>query len=124
MIINDIKTQTCRVVKAGERLDHDLQSDGYVLETVYSASGRVKWQTNRTYAVQAGRGKPSVARIQIETIWEDNLQEISPRHVLREGGYTPSEFATLWDTINKTTGTRWRDNPAVWVIHFTLHSAS
>ena len=40
----------------------------------------------------------------------------------RIGGYRGA-FALIWDQINRESGTRWQDNPEVWVLEFELAEA-
>jgi len=83
-----------------------------------------------------------VGRIRITEIRRERLQDISCDDCLAEGIVeipnqwgTPwykgiggewkasrQAFAELWDIINKKPGTRWADDPPVWVISFTLAS--
>lgn len=101
---------------------------------------RAKWQIGKTYAVQPGRGKPAIGRIQIIAIDKERLQDISAYDAEKEGievfhyycdhgtddDPTPihrcdpiGKFRELWDSINgKRQGIRWVDNPEVWVLVF------
>jgi len=128
-ILEGRKTQTRRVVK--------LPPDGEVLcswetgKPSYVWNGRVKWQIDRTYAVQPGRGKKAVGRIRIIAIRRERLQDIKTSDIVAEGVF-PDEsylgsanryrhpFVALWVSINTKKGTRWTDNPEVWVLEFEL----
>jgi hypothetical protein len=77
-------------------------------------------------------------RIQITAIRRERIQDISEEDAKAEGLifepccgwcastlrlYKPnpiSAYALLWDSINRTKGTRWADNPAVWVLTFKV----
>ena len=91
----------------------------------------------RTYAVQPGCGKPAVGRIRIISIRQERLQEISEDDVLAEGVELQTwawpfswprtdswprtaGYAQLWNSIYTKPGTRWQDNPPVWVLEFEL----
>ena len=113
MIVEGRKTQTRRVVKSGEELR--------------------QWEVGRTYAVQPGRGKPAAARIRITSIRQERLRDISEDDVVAEGhnlvrwasegpeGWpATAEYAATWDRINTRKGTRWADNPLVWVLDFEV----
>ena len=103
---------------------------------------RALYIVGRTYAVQPGRGKPAIGRIRITAIRQERLQEIDPRDAAAEGVEIDDPFgkmssgssfdsylaeidrryiagyAELWDSIHTKPGTRWDDNPLVWVLEF------
>ena len=104
---------------------------------------RLRWAVGRDYAVQPGRTKKSLGRIKILEIRRENLQDITVKDVEAEGidvvrhmplivppGTTEERldalalrvahglFEALWDSINTKKGTRWADNPIVWVLAF------
>jgi hypothetical protein len=151
-IIDGTKTQTRRLVKPDE---HGLKIDG--VRQVWTSKGRIKWQIARDYAVQSGRGKPTVMwepesqgyiplRIRITDIRKERVQDISEQDAIAEGitaspmskslhktwqfntpshtsyGYSfPADaYAALWDSINTKKGTRFSDNPSVWVLTFEV----
>ena len=114
-----------------------------VLESLY----RLKWAVgkgffaDKTYAVQPGRGKKAVGRIRITEIRRERVQDISEEDAQREGWdmsnmnshsrYDPVTmtkaiewFHGLWDSIHKKPGTRWTDNPEVWVLTFEVVRAA
>lgn len=75
-----------------------------------------------------GNCKP--LRIRITSIRRERVQDISEEDILAEG-FTPLRhngkncrvhdwYAGLWDTINTHKGTRWNDNPVVWVLTFEV----
>lgn len=147
-IVSGKKTQTRRIKKEKERYLSDLQSVvitnvyGYrAIDSLGQASyfnghtDRLKWVVGCDYAVQPGRGKPGVCRIRITNIRQEQLQRISDMDAIAEGinwdesafhaseGTLPTpreEYADLWDSINTRPGTRWADNPEIWVISFEL----
>lgn len=152
LIARGKKTQTRRVVKAGETEGWD----GYVrsINEVYTRrllklatedtpleTYRLKWQVGRDYAVCPGRGKPCAVvngkplRIRITGIRREKLNDISPDDVRAEGvrhdqdvdpldiGFDEWEeelriYRDIWNDINTRKGTRWQDNPDVWVLEF------
>ena len=102
-----------------------------------------KWQVGKTYAIQPGRGKKAVGRIRITDIRRECVQDISEDDARAEGieysievntvgslatqiefGFTIGRrrdvYAELWDTIHTKPGTRWVDNPEVFVLTFEL----
>jgi uncharacterized protein YhfF len=115
MILAGTKTQTRRLAKSGEL----LMTRNFFWDYVNS-KGRIKWMQERTYAVQPGRGKTAVARIRLKHIHRESLKTISIEDAHAEGGYTIEEFTSMWNSFHTQTGTRWEDNPLVWVLAFEL----
>jgi len=84
----------------------------------------------KTYAVQPGRGKKAVGRIRITAIRRERVQDIRELDAEAEMGFrvpirhfmwgvtTKQKFAKLWNSIHTKRGTRWEDNPEVWVLEF------
>ena len=86
----------------------------------------IKWRVGNSYAVQPGRGKPCYIhdnkplRVKILSIPCEWLRDISMLDAWDEGVGGVTQYAQLWDSINKLPGTRWTDNPQVWVIKFEV----
>lgn len=140
LIPKGLKDQTRRLVQPGDVSLTDRQGN---VTDVYR-HGRLIYRVGNTYAIQPGRGKKSIGRILITAIRRERLQEISHDDIGREGiqdiwpvlmntaylitgARNENElrrtlfrdaFAALWDSINKKKGTRWEDNPDVWVLTF------
>ena len=121
-VLSGKKTQTRRVVKAGQ--EATLWDSAIVLVTM--GNGSAKYALGGEYAVQPGRGKKSVARIVVTAIRQEHVQDITEEDALAEGcddlNYYESardEYMVLWDSI-QPSGRRWADNPEVWVIEFEL----
>lgn len=104
-----------------------------ITEAVYDANSRIKWQVGRVYAICPGRGKPGVGFIRLTAIQQERVQDIRDAGALAEGFPPdwipwdtqelvltfPREWYRLtWDAINTRKGTRWQDNPDVWVLTF------
>jgi hypothetical protein len=130
-IIAGTKTQTRRIKKANEVLyitRYVATGEIYSAEVVIAANGkqRRKWYTGKDYAVVPGRGKKAVmvdwipVRIKITAIRKERLHDIAECDAIKEGVTDVYEYSLLWDSINKKPGTRWDDNPMVWVIDFKM----
>jgi len=59
-------------------------------------------------------------RIRITAIRQERLQAITEADAKAEGVSSKGEYAKLWNRINKRKGTRWSDNPLVWVLTFEV----
>lgn len=110
---------------------------------------RALYIIGHTYAVQPGRGKPAVARVRITAIRQERLQNISVDDAYAEGITCPEcgdtgwrlgppadpwsgpsehpctcdpigEYIKAWNAANRRNGTRWEDNPPVWVLTFEV----
>ena len=147
-VLDGTKTQTRRLVKPGEECrDRITVSKYWISRFKFMPSEGAdllswtymnpKWQAGRIYAVQPGRGQKAVGRIRITEIRRERLQDISEEDAQREGWdmsnldllsrYDPVTmtkatewFCALWDSIHKKPGTRWTDNPEVWVLTFEI----
>lgn len=126
LVLSGQKTQTRRLVKLGETLITDSLLFG---DRILMGSGYCKWQVGRTYAVQPGRGKKAVGRIRITAIRRERLQDISEEDAIAEGMFKESHpialkpvtrYMHLWDSIHKKPGTRFADDPEVWVLEFEV----
>lgn len=148
LVRNGTKTQTRRLCRPG---DHSGPRWGHVPENSYSRvvyrHGRLKWYTDGTYAIQPGRGQQAIGRIRLTRIEQTALQYMTDLNAFDEGiqlctvclnGYpqrigdicpacgsrSPVEqFSRLWDAIHRKPGTRWIDNPIVWVLTFELEES-
>ena len=135
LILEGKKWETRRPVKPGERT---LFSDDTNTLMVLGANGRIKWEQGKTYAIQPGRGQKAVARRKLLAIRQERLQDISfddlvaegmevdasefddPCDVYDEFQNAQQEYEKLWDKINARKGTRWDENPMVWVLTFEV----
>ena len=123
-ILQSEKTQTRRLRKP----THSVVLHDNRIIAIYSKitrqSNRLLWRVGNTYAIQPGRGKNAVGRFHLLSIRQEPLQYITPTDVTAEGlaAYPdPTRgFAGLWNDIHTTIGTRWQDNPEVFVLTFEL----
>jgi len=105
-------------------------------------NAQIKWMVGKTYAVQPGRGKKAVGHFCITGIRRERLQNISDKDIEAEGICLKQNFSgdlgwfngldhllyprrewafkALWNNINKKPGSRWADNPEVWVLEFEV----
>lgn len=132
MILAGKKTQTRRVCKSKDGHASEVQEgDSAFSITKVWASGKLKWQVGKTYAIQPGRNAKGVGLIKLTSIGVDWLQCISDADSEREGypvaprtGVSVyeglNEFITIWNALNTRKGTRWEDNPLVWILTFEL----
>jgi len=123
-VLDGTKTQTRRLVKGREWYSP-------VMDCVMTSqrNGRMKWWVGQTYAVQPP-GKSAVGRIKLLAIRRERLQDISEADLYREvGNGEPAhwfahlrlwQFRNLWNNTHTAPGTRWADNPLVWVLKFEL----
>lgn len=141
-VANGNKTQTRRVRKDGE-----FSAEGgsqTTIATVRDSSNRLKWQVGRDYAVQSERTGKGLFKIKLTEIRLEPLRDISHADIGAEGikvvwpvllqtAYLMTgaknenelkeilfraEFSGFWNHINDKPGSRWDDNPFVWVLTF------
>ncbi|MCA9912624.1 MAG: hypothetical protein KC496_04730 [Anaerolineae bacterium] len=116
------KTQTRRIVKPGEYENSDLNR----IYEVRTPKRRLKWYVDGNYAVVSKRGAKTVRvngiplRILLLSIRRERLQDITGADAQAEGVPDVQAYRQLWDSINTKKGTRWDDNPDVWVLEFDL----
>lgn len=132
-------TETRRVVRENERLIVSKQPyyplPDEILMIDRNGYERLKWQADRCYAVQPGRGKKAIAYIRLIGLAKQRLQDITSEEIEAEGlplasfGATsvPGQvaralqreaFVELWDSINPDHP--FQNNPDVWVLGFEL----
>lgn len=143
-VLDGTKTQTRRLVSGFDRLglhDYGVEKVETVMQRFRDRDWpcrygiwRLKWVVGRTYAVQPGRGKKAVGCFRITEVRQERLQDISEEDAIAEGWpehlelfpevnrewKTREWFRRLWDDIHKKSGTRWEDDPEVWVLTFEM----
>lgn len=133
-VINGQKKQTRRLVQTGDIPVFDESNpDRPIIKVIRTADAGVPktlYEVGQTHAVQPGIGKKTVGHIRLTAIWREHLQDLSEGDVLQEmpsftpqPGLTESQaalqsFIELWGQMHPTPGSRWEDNPEVWVLHF------
>jgi hypothetical protein len=78
----------------------------------------ISWRDGLKEGLQSwyGLGKPPLGCFQDYHSWEHPEEFIityQPKNII-------TAYAELWDSINTKPGTRWEDNPLVWVLEFEL----
>ena len=106
LILDNKKTATRRLINLGE----ELLDNPRRLEV----NGRTKWQVGRSYAIQPGRRKKSVGRIELTDIKKELLGQMTADDALAEGFASLDEFQQTWIQMH---GHYDPDLP-VWVITF------
>lgn len=82
------------------------------------------WQPPKTMPREASRLLAEVRSVRLERLQDIPADELEDEGALwREGdrpaGETEREgFARWWDSLHSRPGTRWEDNPWVWVVRF------
>lgn len=132
LILEGRKRQDRRLVKPGDCIvTPNIGSDPAIYR-----NGRLLWQVNRIYAIQPGQSWPAIGHFRLLDWWREQLQDITPEDIQDEGisrtdlgDFTPLDFGApdeydafiaRWNSINRKPGTRWLNNPMVWVLEFEL----
>ncbi len=111
-VLGGTKTQTRRLVKANDTAVTD--AEGHIVAV--ANNGREKWRVGKTYAVQPGRHKPQVARIEITGLRRSRADQISAAEAHAEGVPTVQAFLDEWRSIH---GAKQRQ-AEIWVLEFKL----
>jgi len=110
-VLSGEKTQTRRLAKPnhharnlwrtgiGDDLRIGMTGDNVAIGVVQS-SGRDLWRLYSTYAVQPGRGKTAIARIQITNIRCEDVRHISRENAKAEGFKNRLEFLGTWVSMH------------------------
>lgn len=92
----------------------------YPMHTDHSPFKFTRWNSSIHMPMWATRLWLQVMDIRVE-----RLQKITREDAIREGADGMDscyKFSQIWDSINRKPGTRWDDNPWVWVIAFKRHA--
>ncbi len=87
LLLSGRKTQTRRVIKAGEST---IQADDRIVAV--QTHGRDKYRVGKTYAVQPSRNAAAVARIRLTGLRRQRAGEISLEDAQAEGYASREEF--------------------------------
>jgi hypothetical protein len=133
-VISGQKTQNRRLVHDGEYATFDeANPDRFILKVISTADAGVPkplYEVGKTYSVQPGLAKKTVGNIRLTAIRRERLQDLTEADALQELPLTSLEegvsdaqwalktFMGMWNIMNSEPGTRWEDNPEVWVLEF------
>lgn len=133
-VISGQKTQTRRLAQGGDQAvfeDNDPSRPiTQVVRTADAGVPKVLYQVGKTYSVQPGIAQKTVGQIRLTAIRQERLHDLSENDALQEmpvtspqpnmsaGQQAKQAFQETWNLMYKTPGSRWEDNPAVWVLEF------
>lgn len=99
LVLRCKKTQTRRIVKPYHRLLTKSNGTSWV-DIQGKDYDRRLYVIGNTYAVQPGRGKKAVARIEITGIRQEDVRHISCEDAKAEGFEHPFEFLCKWSEMH------------------------
>lgn len=76
-----------------------------------------RYKPGRAYAIQPGRGKPSIGRLTVLEVHRETVGQITFKDAKREGFATTDEFKEYWAAMY---GGTFNPDTEVWVISFRL----
>ncbi|MFN8454021.1 MAG: hypothetical protein U0401_04990 [Anaerolineae bacterium] len=134
-VVSGQKTQTRRLAQEGDQAVYEDNNPNrpisQVIRTADAGVPKLLYQVGKTYSVQPGIAKKTVGQIRLTAIRRERLQDLSEADALQEmpgasaqppdagaGQQARQAFQELWATMYKTPGSRWEDNPEVWVLEF------
>lgn len=133
-VISGQKTQNRRLVQEGDyAVVDEADPDRPILKVIRTADAGVPkplYEVGKTYSVQPGLAKKTVGNIRITAIRRERLQDLTEAEILKELPITSMAesvsdtqwalrtFMATWNIMNSEPGTRWEDNPEVWVLEF------
>ena len=105
-VLNEEKTQTRRLVKAGDTFFLGPALPGRPLELlgVHSPFGRLRWQIDCICKVLPGRGKKAVAEIRVLQLRNEDARNISHEDAVAECCGDPYGFLWKWTTFYDRDG--------------------
>ena len=133
-VVSGQKTRTRKLVQEGDYATFDETDPNQpicqVIRTADAGVPKVLYEVGKTYSVQPGLAKKTVGNIKLTAIRRERLQDITEEEALKELPLTSLEegisdaqwalktFMGTWNISNIESGTRWEDNPEVWVLEF------
>jgi hypothetical protein len=133
-VISGQKTQNRRLVQPGDyAVVDEADPNRPILKVISTADAGVpkpRFEVGKTYPVQPGPAKKTMGNIRLTAIRRERLQALTEADSLQELPVTSLEagvsdaqwalktFMGTWNIMHTNPGTRWEDNPEVWVLEF------
>ena len=109
LVLAGKKTRTTRTTKPGETLVAGIVCHNRTWHV------RTRFRVGNTYAVQTGRGRPSIGRIRIIAIREVNpLSDVTISYAKKEGFLRIDDFRDVWFKMYPD----WKAGMTAWCIDF------
>ena len=123
-VLSGQKNQTRRIIRVGEigREGWDYKSHEHCIAFVYKHDDSItsvipqrlmRYSCGDTYAVQPGRGKKSIGRIEITGIRREDVRQINDEGVRAEGFASKQEFLLIWASMHDRSF--FREYSSFWV---------
>jgi hypothetical protein len=106
----EVITSDIRITSGEPPTIGSIQKRNYI-KAVYR-NYKLKWQIEKTYAVQPGRGKLAICYFPLAHLRKEHLLDINRDGAKAEGFTSIREFLERWDAINGPDAT----NTLVWVL--------
>lgn len=96
----------------------------------YKADGKLPFESTWKPSIHMPK-EASRIWLRVKNVWPERLKDITPQEIISEGIKRDDNPATallidrwikLWDSINKSRGFGWQENPVVWVVDFEVIS--
>ena len=82
--------------------------------------GKKRWNIGSKHQLKLSFFGESFAEVEIKSVRQEKLGQISPQDAKSEGFKTPAEFVQSFADIHKTTVTNDLEQIDVWVIEFAV----
>jgi hypothetical protein len=82
--------------------------------------GKKRWNVGSTHQLKTSFFSESFAVVEIKSVRQEKLGDISPSDANSEGFNTPADFVASFADIHKTTVSHDLEQTEVWVIDFSV----